>query len=118
MKATQNRLDRERHTIQVMIELRCRQQHHPSGSLCAECQALLTYAMQRIDKCPYHMNKPTCAQCPIHCYRPDMREQVRQVMRYAGPRMIFHHPVLALLHLWDQLTRSRELRSSKRRGED
>lgn len=109
----ENRLDRERHTIQVMIELHCREQHHASGSLCAECQELLAYAMQRIDKCPYKMAKPTCAQCPIHCYRPDMRERVRQVMRYAGPRMMVRHPVLAVLHLWDQMTKSRTLRSGQ-----
>jgi hypothetical protein len=28
-----------------------------------------------------------------------MRETVRAVMRYAGPRMIWRHPVLALAHV-------------------
>ncbi len=99
-----SRLDRERHTIQLMIEINCQDHHHPAETLCTECQALLAYAMQRIDKCPFQSDKPTCAKCPIHCYKPAMREQVRQVMRYAGPRMLIHHPMLAAVHMWDEIT--------------
>jgi hypothetical protein len=73
-----------------MIELYCRRHHQAKGSLCDECRELLAYAMQRIEKCPFQADKPTCAKCPIHCYRPAMREKVRQVMRYAGPRMMLH----------------------------
>ena len=61
--------------------------------------------MQRIDRCPYQEDKPTCAKCPIHCYKPAMRERVRQVMRYAGPRMLLYHPVLAISHYIDEMTR-------------
>jgi hypothetical protein len=74
---------------------------------------LITYALQRIDQCPYQVDKPTCAHCPIHCYKPTIRQQVRQAMRYAGPRMIIYHPVLAILHSWDDLTKSRNLRDIK-----
>ena len=35
----------------------------------------------------------------VHCYQPQMREQIRQVMRYSGPRMLLYHPVLAIWHL-------------------
>jgi hypothetical protein len=105
------RLNRERHTIQVMIEIYCRSHHHPAETLCPECQGLLAYAMQRIDKCPYQGDKPTCAKCPIHCYRPAMREQVRQVMRHAGPRMMIYHPMLAAWHIWDEMTQSRKSKS-------
>ena len=113
MKGNQNRLEREQHTIRVMIEIYCREHHNPANNLCIECQGLLTYAMLRIDQCPYQVDKPTCARCPIHCYKPAIREQVRQVMRYAGPRMIIYHPVLAILHSWDELTKSRNLRDIK-----
>ena len=99
---TQNRLNRERRTIQTMIEIYCRGNHAPAGELCPECQQLAAYAMQRIEKCPFQADKPTCAKCPIHCYKPAMREQVRQVMRFSGPRMLFSHPILALLHLLDE----------------
>jgi hypothetical protein len=99
---TSRRLDRERRTLQVMIEIYCRDHHHPAGALCDECQALYAYAMQRVDRCPYQEDKPTCARCPIHCYKPAMREHVRQVMRYAGPRMLLSHPVLTIWHLLDE----------------
>jgi len=64
---------------------------------------LADYACQRLEKCPFQGSKTTCARCPIHCYKPDRRVQIRAVMRVAGPRMLFRHPVLALLHLFDGL---------------
>ena len=69
--------------------------------LCGECRELEQYAMKRLDCCPYGEEKPTCAKCPIHCYRPEMRQRVREVMRWAGPRMMWRHPVLAVRHLID-----------------
>ncbi len=99
---SKDRLARERHTIRVMIEIYCRGNHGSSNNLCADCQQLHDYAMQRIDRWPYGENKPTCAKCPIHCYRPDMREKIRRVMRYAGPRMIFTHPILTIMHYIDE----------------
>ena len=45
--------------------------------------------------------KLACAKCPIHCYQPEVREKVKAVMRYAGPRMIWRHPILALRHWLD-----------------
>lgn len=66
--------------------------------------------MTRLDRCIYSPNKPTCVNCPTHCYKPDMREQIRVVMRYAGPRMLAKHPMLAILHLIDgKLDRRRTL---------
>jgi len=97
-----DRLARERQTIRFMIELYCRKNHlSEAGSLCPSCQQLTDYAMQRIERCPFKADNPTCARCTVHCYKPAMREQVRQVMRYAGPRMLIHHPVLAIAHLLD-----------------
>jgi hypothetical protein len=97
---SEKRLRRERHTLRVMIEMHCQQQHH-SYQLCDDCQRLLDYAMLRIDKCPFKADKPTCAKCPVHCYKPEMREQIRQVMRFSGPKIIFIHPILATMHIWD-----------------
>jgi len=102
----QNRLERERHTIQVMIALFCHGNHHTSDALCAECQQLQVYAMQRLDRCRYQTDKPTCAKCPTHCFKPVMRERIRQVMRYAGPRMLLHHPLLTARHYLDELTKA------------
>ncbi|NTW44191.1 MAG: nitrous oxide-stimulated promoter family protein, partial [Anaerolineaceae bacterium] len=70
-------------------------------SLCEDCQALSDYALQRLDKCPYQEGKTTCAKCPVHCYKPAMREKVRIVMRFAGPKMLYRYPILTVNHLLD-----------------
>lgn len=43
--------------------------------------------------------KTFCAHCKVHCYKPEMRERIRQVMRYSGPRMIIYDPKTALWHM-------------------
>jgi len=93
------RFRRERKTINAMIGIFCRDQHAITGGLCPECAALSAYAERRLDNCPFGDDKPTCAKCPIHCYKPAARDQIRAVMRYAGPRMLFRRPVLAIFHL-------------------
>ena len=97
-------LEREYKTIREMISLSCRERHDTKkGELCPACDELLAYAKARLDKCPYKEQKPTCAKCPIHCYKPAMKERIRDVMRYAGPRMLRRHPVLAIRHLLNGL---------------
>ena len=83
-----------------MIALYCRKQHG-GKSLCAECAALDAYARQRSDRCPFMETKTFCSNCRVHCYRPEMREKIREVMRFSGPRMIFYHPVMALRHVME-----------------
>lgn len=98
------RLHRAQETVSKMITLYCHAHHKPHHNhLCPACEDLAAYAHRRIERCPYGADKPTCAKCPIHCYQADRREQIRQVMRYAGPRMLLHHPRLAILHLVDGL---------------
>jgi hypothetical protein len=80
-----------------------------------ECEELLDYALHRLEACPFRAHKSVCAACPIHCYRPAMREKIRAVMRYAGPRMLFRHPLLAMGHLIDRL-RSRRPSLADRKG--
>lgn len=95
---------REARTVSAMVRIYCRGHHEgQQEGLCEDCRALLDYANARLSGCHFQMEKPTCAKCPIHCYRPDRREQIRSVMRYAGPRMLLHHPVLALQHLRDSV---------------
>lgn len=102
------RLQREYQTVAAMIGLYCRGRHRGAAAgaaLCAGCEDLRRYAEQRIVKCPFADDKPTCVKCLVHCYRPDNRERIRQVMRYAGPRMLLHHPLMAARHYWDEWTR-------------
>jgi len=95
------RLAREWQTIGAMIACYCRNHHATRGALCPECQGLLEYAAVRLERCRFGSEKPVCAKCPVHCYRPARREQVREVMRYAGPRMLWQHPILSLRHWLD-----------------
>ncbi len=83
-----------------MVRVYCRA-HHGGEQTCEDCTALLRYAHFRLERCPFGEGKPTCAQCPVHCYKPEPREKVRQVMRFSGPRMLWRHPILTLLHFWD-----------------
>jgi hypothetical protein len=101
MAKTHPKMERERKTVKAMIRIFCRDRHRGGNEPCPECGELLIYADSRLDKCPFGEKKPACANCPIHCYRPDMRGRIREVMRYAGPRMVWRHPVLAAFHLVD-----------------
>jgi Nitrous oxide-stimulated promoter len=99
------RLHREWQTMQAMVGIFCNDHGHycpPGQGLCVDCARFLAYAERRLQKCPYGPAKPTCAKCPIHCYKPAPREFAREVMRYAGPRMLWRHPWLSLTHLLDK----------------
>ncbi len=100
MNSKNRRIARESQTMRIMVGMYCRDVHHQK-TLCPECAALMTYADERLVKCPFQEGTPTCAKCKVHCYRIEKREQVRTVMRYSGPRMLLHHPVLAIFHLMD-----------------
>ncbi len=95
------RIAREKRTIRAMIRIYCRAHHEPSDAVCRECTELLDYALGRLDRCPFGAGKAACADCKVHCYKPAMRQRVRQVMRFAGPRMLWKHPVLAVFHIID-----------------
>lgn len=104
------RLNREWTTLRAMVLCYCQDLHHTLGkALCPDCEALLSYASVRLDRCRFGEMKPTCAKCPVHCYAPDRREQVRTVMRYAGPRMLWRHPILCLFHWLDSFRRAPEM---------
>jgi len=93
------RLAREWKTVTAMLEIHCRDHH--GGPPCAECQELVRYVSVRLDRCRFGEDKPTCARCPVHCYQRERREQIKAVMRHAGPRMMWEHPWLSLMHLVD-----------------
>jgi len=102
MKRKRRFLETEKEVAALMIQLYCRAQHRQKEGhvFCSECQALFEYAQERIARCPYKEEKPVCERCPLHCYTPEMREKIRTVMRYAGPRMFWRHPLMAMHHLW------------------
>lgn len=110
--------EREAQMVSQMIALWCRG-HHGGGhaveqagddesvrvklglrtiTLCPECAELQKYAIARIEHCPHMGTKTFCSACPSHCYRPAMREKIREVMRWSGPRMIRYRPITAVRH--------------------
>ena len=106
---TQTKRERKKRMVSQMIALYCRKKHHTRGDLCPQCAALDAYAKMRADKCPFMETKTFCSNCRIHCYKPDMRAKIREVMRFAGPRMILHHPVAAIRHVVETKTEQRRL---------
>jgi hypothetical protein len=107
------RRQREYYTVLAMMGIYCRDKHKDTRAageeLCAECRELRDYATKRLSLCIFAEKKPTCAKCPVHCYKPDMRVKISAVMRYAGPRMLLAHPVRAIRHLVDGLAPASEI---------
>jgi len=96
-----SRIEREFLTVRKMIELYCHLNHNPI-KLCEECAYLINYADKKLSKCPFSDNKPACNQCTVHCYRHEERNRIKEIMRFSGPRMIYRHPYLAIMHIIDK----------------
>jgi len=103
MSGDNSRMEKELKTAELMIKIFCRGQHGKKEGLCPECRNLFDYVTRRLEKCRLRENKPKCSKCPVHCYKSEMREKIRAVMKYAGPRMLYRHPILTGRHY---LTRS------------
>ena len=109
MKSTADKREREKRMVSEMIALYCRKKHHTKGGLCPECADLEAYARMRSDKCPFMETKTFCSNCKVHCYKPEMREKIRQVMRFAGPWMLLYHPGAAIRHMLETYKEKRRL---------
>lgn len=114
---TEKKRAMEAEVMSMMIGIYCRGHHHANRSaasesepsLCPDCRSLLTYARSRITACPRMDVKSFCSACPVHCYSREMREKIREVMRWSGPHMLLHHPLMTLHHMWiDYRSRRRE----------
>lgn len=106
--AVARRRAREERVISQMVALYCAGNHDAASRteraccgepVCPACKAVDAYAVLRTARCRQMHAKTSCEKCPYHCYRPQEREQIRQVMRYAGPRMLTKHPIAAIRHL-------------------
>ena len=106
--AVAHRREREKRTISNMVAIYCAGNHDAATRaetsfagepLCPACKAVDDYCVLRTERCRSMAHKTSCEECGNHCYAPAEREQIRAIMRYAGPRMILHHPVAAIRHL-------------------
>lgn len=109
----ESKREREKRTVTLMIRLYCNKKHGTKKTLCPECRALTEYAVMRSDKCPFMESKTFCSNCRVHCYKPEMRERIREVMRFSGPRMITRHPIMAVRHLIESKKEKKRLENTR-----
>lgn len=67
-------------------------------ALCPACTKLLAHAFFKRTNCPLDP-KPMCKHCPQHCYQATFRQQIREVMRYAGWKMVRTGRLDLILHM-------------------
>ena len=104
---TEEKRRREARMVEEMIYAYCKKNHSTTDTLCEACNALLEYARARTDSCPFMEQKNFCSSCKVHCYKPDMRERIRTVMRMTGPWMLIHHPIMAISHIIEEYREKR-----------
>jgi hypothetical protein len=97
------RLQREQKTVEAIIRLYCKNKHKTKSVTCEKCSSLINYALKRVELCKFGANKPICGRCKVHCYKPDMREEIKIVMRSAGVNLALRHPVMTIFHFIDVL---------------
>ena len=110
-----SRLSRELKTIRAMVKIYCRKHHlFQVTGVCKDCSLFLKYAEQRLSHCPFGEQKPTCGKCTIHCYKNVMQDKAKIIMRYSGPRILWHHPIMAFFHLLDGRREVPDLQSCRK----
>jgi len=92
------KIEKEKETVEKMIRLYCEKKHDSKENLCTDCQNLLEYSHHRLEQCQFQEDKPTCRKCPVHCYRPTKRDEIRRVMRFSGPRLALRAPIDWIRH--------------------
>lgn len=117
----QIKVEEELQVVETMVSVSCHGKKHErqeGEELCTQCQALLDYAKIRSMRCPRKEEKTFCNTCPIHCYKPEHRQAMKEVMKYAGPRMLYKHPIVAIKHVINSLVHKwREKKKKKETGE-
>lgn len=114
-------LEKEKKIIPIMIAKYCKGNHKAErkaqgvkGKLvCAECKELTEYALFRLDKCPFKVNKKFCSFCKIHCYKPEMRGRIKQVMKYSGHRLMFRYPIFCFSHVAQMIKYKKSLKKQE-----
>jgi hypothetical protein len=92
------KIRREKEIVTKMIRIYCMKKHHHKA-LCETCQDLNNYACNRLSLCQFGEDKTACAKCPVHCYKPDYRVKIKEVMRFSGPWMLLYHPIESIRHI-------------------
>lgn len=108
---------RDEKTLYAMASIYCKDHHRGDSSdsdkvgnrlddqgLCCQCAETVAYSIERTKRCP-NEHKGNCEDCDIHCYRPEERARIREIMAYAGPRMFTKHPIMTFFYLKKKFAR-------------
>ncbi|ADD68787.1 conserved hypothetical protein [Denitrovibrio acetiphilus DSM 12809] len=82
-------IEKDAEVIKAFIKVYCRENHlkcgaaADEGGLCTDCRELHDYSLKRNRSCPLDP-KPSCKKCPVHCYKPEMRGRIKEVMKFSG----------------------------------
>lgn len=106
--------EKEKKIVKLMILLYCKDHKHLE-SPCESFSELIEYVNMRIDTCPFTETKTYCSNCKVHCYKKDMRDKIKEVMRYAGPRIIFSHPMITIDHMYQGLKHKYKEKSKRKK---
>jgi Nitrous oxide-stimulated promoter len=91
-------------TLQSLFPIYCGKYHSSEkGELCDSCSAELEYAIHKTKICPEKDQGKTCSDCKVHCFEAEHRERIKEIMRFAGPRLIWSHPLLSVRYIYLKL---------------
>jgi len=81
---TPDAIEKQFKILKRFVDVYCRKHHDDyDNGPCSECCDLIEYSRQRLIHCP-HDPKPKCKDCPSHCYKPEYRQKIKDIMRYSG----------------------------------
>jgi len=83
----EKRIKKDSKILRKFVYVYCKNNHldraKNSDGYCDECYEVLNYALKRDEKCPLDP-KPKCKDCKIHCYKPEMRQKIKEIMKFSG----------------------------------
>jgi hypothetical protein len=109
-------IEREKRMVEAMVLIYCEAHHGGSGAPCVKCAELGVYAKSRLENCRYQEKKPVCGRCGLTCYNMQNKEYAETIFNYAGPRMMFEHPLLGLQHFLDAFKNNNQLKKQGASG--
>lgn len=103
MAAMENtHIDKDRKTLEAIGRIYCAAHHEDAkkdeAGLCASCRETVERTFERASACPFG-HEGNCQDCEVHCQRGDAQRRIREMMRYAAPRMTVRHPLMTFDYL-------------------
>ena len=90
--------------LEQFIQIYCDTKHREAEKseknglkLCPECHETMDYSRTQRELCPLDP-KPTCKNCETHCYKPDQRKKIKDIMRHSGMHLIKRGRIDMLFH--------------------